>query len=484
VPTELVAGVDSSTQSTKIELRERATGTIVATGRAPHPATAPPRSEQDPNAWWGALGDACGQVRAHLAAVTAVSVGGQQHGMVVVDRDDTVIRPAKLWNDTESAPQADALVERLGAEGWARACGSVPVASFTITKLAWLAAHEPDGLARVAKVMLPHDWLTWRLTGEHVTDRGDASGTGWWDPGTGDYRPDLLAMVDGRDDWELRLPAVLGPTAVAGTVTADAAAATGLPEGAMVGPGTGDNMAAALGLGLAPGDVALSLGTSGTAYARSSSPTADQSGLVAGFADASGAFLPLVCTLNATKVTDTVGRWLGLDHEAFAAAALAAESGVHTPVLVPYFDGERTPNLPDATGWWSGLRNDTSREDLAMAAHEGVVCGLLAGVDALAAAGASVDGTLHLIGGGARSAAYRRVVADLHGAPIVVPDDDETVATGACVQAAMVLGDDLAELGPRWRLGAGITIEPEPGVDGAARRVAYAEAASAVAGVS
>ncbi len=484
VRTELVAGIDSSTQSTKIELRERASGAVVATGRAPHPATAPPRSEQDPESWWGALADACGQVRDHLADVAAISVGGQQHGMVVIDAHDAVIRPAKLWNDTESAPDADALVERLGAESWARACGSVPVASFTITKLAWLAAHEPEALARVAKVMLPHDWLTWRLTGAHVTDRGDASGTGWWDPTSGCYRPDLLAMVDGRDDWELRLPEVLAPAARAGSVTAAAAAVTGLPEGTVVGPGTGDNMAAALGLGLAPGDVALSLGTSGTAYARSSSPTADHTGLVAGFADASGAFLPLACTLNATKVTDTVGRWLGLDHDGFADAALAAESGAHTPVLVPYFDGERTPNLPTATGSWSGLRNETSREDLARAAHEGVVCGLLDGVDALAVAGAAVDGSLHLIGGGARSAAYRRVVADLHRSPIVVPDDDETVATGACVQAAMVLGDDLAGLGSSWHLGAGITVEPDPAVDGAARRAAYSEAASAVAGSS
>ena len=475
----LVAGIDSSTQSTKIELRERNGGRVVAVGRASHPPTTPPVSEQDPDAWWSALVGACGQVGDHLADVAAVSVAGQQHGMVLVDAAGLVIRPAKLWNDTESAPEAARLVERLGPDGWAEACGSVPVAAFTVSKLAWMAAHEPEALARVHRVMLPHDWLTWRLAGAHVTDRGDASGTGWFDPSAGCYRPELLALVDGRDDWLERLPNLLGPTDTAGVVTAEAAAATGLPAGIPVGPGTGDNMAAALGLGLAPGDVALSLGTSGTVYARSSTPTADPSGQVAGFADAAGGFLPLVCTLNATKVTDAVRGWLGLDHDAFAAAALAAPPD--GPVLVPWFDGERTPNLPDAAGWLVGLRTDTSREQLARAAHEGVVCGLLEGLDALAEAGARADGTLHLIGGGAHSAAYRQLVADLHGAPITVPDDDETVATGACVQAAAVLGDDASAVARAWRLGAGPTVEPGPVADGAARRSRYREAI-AVAG--
>ena len=470
----LVAGIDSSTQSTTIELRHRDRGHVVAVGRAPHPSTTPPVSQQDPAAWWSALVDACGQVGGHLDDVGAVSVAGQQHGMVLVDAEGAVIRPAKLWNDTESAPEAAALVERLGAATWADATGSVPVASFTITKLAWTAAHEPDALARTARVMLPHDWLTWRLAGTHVTDRGDASGTGWFDPVAGEYRPDLLALVDGSDDWIERLPVVLRPSDPAGVVTGEAAAATGLPAGIPVGAGTGDNMAAALGLGLSTGDVALSLGTSGTVYARSATPTADPSGLVAGFADAAGGHLPLVCTLNATKVTDTVRGWLGLEHDAFAAAALGAPPD--GPVVVPWFDGERTPNLPDASGWLVGLRTHTTRGQLARAAHEGVVCGLLEGLAALASAGAGVDGTLHLTGGGARSAAYRQLVADLHGAPITVPDDDETVAAGACVQAAMVLGDDESVVAERWGLGSGPTVEPDPEGNGATRRALYRDA--------
>ncbi len=475
----LVAGVDSSTQSTKIELRDVDTGALHASGSASHPPTTPPRSEQQPEAWWEALRSATRQVTDALDDVVALSVAAQQHGLVVLDDANQVIRPVKLWNDTESGPHAEALVERLGAAQWAARCGLVPVPSFTITKLAWLAAQEPAHLARVRRVMLPHDWLTWRLTGAHVTDRGDASGTGWWDPAAGDYRPDLLTLVDGSDDWVERLPRVLGPFEPAGTVTDEAAAELRLREETIVGPGTGDNMAAALGLGLASGDVVISLGTSGTVFARSETPTADPTGAVAGFADATGRFLPLVCTLNATKVTDTVARWLGVDHDALAELALGSTSGAGGVVLVPYFDGERTPNLPDATGSLSGLRTDTRREDLARAAHEGVVCSLLDGVDSLRAVGVETSGRLLLTGGGARSGAYRRVAADLYGAPVVIPDAEEVVAAGAAVQAASVLtGATPDEVAHRWGLGRGTTVEPAEGVDGSIVRTAYHRAAA------
>ncbi|MEM7141971.1 MAG: xylulokinase [Actinomycetota bacterium] len=454
----LVAGVDSSTQSTKVELRDLESGELVASGKAPHPAAEPPRSEQDPRAWWDALVAAmaaCGDARGD---VVAVSVAGQQHGLVVLGQDHQPLRPAKLWNDTESAPQSEALVEALGAEVWSAATGSVPVPSFTITKLAWVVEHEPDIIPAIARVMLPHDYLTFRLSGEHVTDRGDASGGGWLDRATGEYRDDLLALAGGRDDWRSLLPRVLGPIEAAGTITTAAAAALGLPGDVVVGPGTGDNMGAALGLGLQSGDVAMSLGTSGTVYAVSPTPTADPSGAVAGFCDATGSYLPLVCTLNATKVTDTVARWLGLDASAFAALALDAPLGANGVGLTPYFDGERTPNLPDATGTFAGLRNTTTAADLARAAHEGVVDGLLHGLDALRRAGADLRGTLTLIGGGSRSAAYRAIVATRVGADIRVPDDDETVATGAAVQAARVVRGALGT--SDWELGAGTVVAP------------------------
>lgn len=474
----LVAGVDSSTQSTKVELRELESGRLIATGRAAHPPTSPPMSEQDPDDWWSALTQALTQVRGELDRVVAVSVAGQQHGLVVVDRDGQVIRPAKLWNDTTSAPQAAALCERLGAEAWASRCGLVPVASFTITKLAWLAREEPTNLARVDRIMLPHDWLTWRLTGRHVTDRGDASGTGWWSPAAGEYRTDLLGLVvEDPAEWLARLPTVLSPIEPAGSILADVAPSLGLPRDVVVGAGTGDNMAAALGLALEPGEVAVSLGTSGTAYAVSDTPTADATGLVAGFADASGAFLPLIATLNATKVTETVARWLDVDVTRLSQMALSAAAD-RVPVLVPYLDGERTPNLPDATGVLRGLRTDTTREHLARAAFTGVVNGLMTGVEALRAAGVDTDGSLRLLGGGARSPAYRQIAADLWGSPVTVHADVEPVATGACVQAAAVCtGQDPTSVGASWNLDRGRCVEPDPEVDGAALRAAYRDAA-------
>ena len=461
----LVVGVDSSTSACKVEVRDADTGAVVASGRAAHPPTAPPCSEQHPHDWWSAFVAACLQAgipARHRPA--AIAVAGQQHGLVALDVRGEVVRPAKLWNDTESAADATALVEELGAEEWVAACGSVPVASFTITKLRWLRRNEPRVFRRVARVLLPHDWLTYRLAGAFVTDRGDASGTGWWSPADGCYREDLLALVDPTREWEAQLPEVLAPAETAGEW-----------EGAVVGPGTGDNMAAALGLGLRPGDLALSLGTSGTAFTVTEHPTADVTGTVAGFADATGKYLPLVCTLNATKVTDAVARLLGVDAAGLDDLALRAPTGAGGLVLVPHLDGERTPNRPDATGHLVGIRSDVTREQLARAAFEGVVCNLLAGADHLRAG----DGRVVLVGGGARSAAYRQVVADLLGRPVHVPDADELVARGAAIQAAAVLtGAAFDEIAAAWEVDRGLTVDPDPAADPDAVRAAYAEASA------
>jgi len=480
----LVVGVDSSTQSTKVEIRDTDTGTVVATGRAPHPPTTPPVSEQDPERWWAALIDATTQAVTSIGPrrheIAAMAIAGQQHGLVLVDAADRVIRPAVLWNDTTAAPDAAALVERLGPAEWAQRCGSVPLAAFTIAKLARLHREEPASLQRTARVMLPHDYLTWRCTGRHVTDRGDASGTGWFDPATDTYRPDLLTTaLDDSTGWTDHLPTVLGPLDAAGPLTASAAEALGLDPAVVVGPGTGDNMAAALGLGLTPGDVAISLGTSGTVYGVSPAPGHDPSGAVAGFADATGHFLPLVCTLNATKVTDTVARLIGTDPAGLAELASTAAPGPAEVVVVPYFDGERTPHRPDASGSILGLRTDTDRAALARAAHDGVLCGLLDGLDALHATGLPTDGVVHLVGGGARSAAYRQRAADLLGAPVRVPRTDETVAAGAAVQAWAVVGPgDFDEVADAWGLRHGDDIDPvDP--DGAHVRAAHRAAVDA-----
>jgi len=475
--TDVVLGIDSSTQSTKVEARELDSGTVVGFTSAPHPPTTPPVSEQDPGAWWEAVVAACAELPLALRdRVIALSVAGQQHGLVLIDEAGAPVRPAKLWNDTTSAEQASALVAVMSPGEWADATGSLPVAAFTISKLAWVADNEPDNLARVDKVMLPHDYLTWRLSGNHVTDRGDASGTGWFDPSTGGYRPEMLDLlgIDGAE-WLERLPRVLAPDETAGELLPEAATALGLHAGIAVAPGSGDNMGAALGLGLDVGDLVMSLGTSGVAYARSATPTHDPTGAVAGFADAAGGFLPLVCTLNATKVTNTVARWLGTDASGLAEMALVADPSEVT--VVPWFDGERTPNRPGAAGAFSGLRTDTTREQLALAAHDGVLCGLFNGIDALGDCGVDTSGTLYLIGGGSRSGAYRQRCADLWGRAIAVPHSDETVATGAAAQAAsMVPGHQLAAVQARWQLGASDVVEPCADVDVSAIRERYSEA--------
>jgi xylulokinase len=458
----LVAGVDSSTQSTKVEVRDLDSGAVIARGSAPHTPTTPPRSEQDPETWWQAFKAAWAS--AGSPHVEAVSVAGQQHGMVVLDEAGDVIRPAKLWNDTEAAPDAGWLLKQLpgGPAEWAESVGSVPVAAFTIAKLSWMHRSEPENWDKVAHVVLPHDWMTFRLTGALATDRGDASGTGYWSAASGEYRWDILAIIDKDRDWSTVVPRVAHPTEVVGEW-----------NGAKVACGTGDNMAAALGLGLQQGNAVVSLGTSGTAYSVSDHATADISGAVAGFADASGRYLPLACTLNATKVSDAIARLLGVDHDAFDQLALSAPVGAGGLTLLPYFDGERTPNLPKATGLLAGLRSDVSREQLARAAVEGVVCGLLDALDAVAAQ--TPITAVRLVGGGARSQAYRQVVSELCDLPVALADADEAVATGACVQAAAVaLGISHDEVAERWGLGVSTSLVESAGDPGGVR-ARYAE---------
>jgi xylulokinase len=452
----LVAGVDSSTQSCKVVIRDAETGALVREGRASHPDG----TEVHPDHWWTALQQAAAEAGG-LDDVAAVSVAAQQHGMVVLDEAGDVIRPALLWNDTRSAPAAARLVETHGGpQAWADAVGSVPVASFTVTKLAWLAEHEPDAAARVAAVCLPHDWLTWKLLGGSggadlarlTTDRGDASGTGYFTPATGEYRTDLLAAALGHVP---ALPTVLAPRQAAGQTDV-----AGLSTGRAVAPGTGDNMGAALGVGARPGDVVVSIGTSGTVFAVADVPAADPSGIVAGFADATGRFLPLVCTLNAARVLDATARILGVDHAELSRLALAAPAGAGGLALVPYLEGERTPNRPDATGAVHGLRLETAtREHLARATVEGLLCGLADGLDALVGQGATVERVL-LVGGGARSEGLRSVAPAVLGHPVLVPPPGEYVADGAARQAAWLLAG--GEAAPAWDLTGTRTYTADP----------------------
>jgi xylulokinase len=467
----LVAGIDSSTQSTKIVVCDPADGTIVRTAAASHPEG----TAVDPAAWWGALRTAAGD--GLLDEVAALSVAGQQHGMVALDEAGRPVRQALLWNDVRSADDADDLVAELGAGSWAAATGSVPTASFTVTKLRWLARHEPAHATRTRSVLLPHDWLTWRLAGggpaddgapdvPATTDRGDASGTGYWSPTAGAYLPDLVDRALGHP---LELPRVAAPREVVGE------AARVAPRGALLAPGTGDNMAAALGLAPLPGDVVVSLGTSGTIFATSEVATQDEAGLVAGFADATGRFLPLVCTLNAARVLTAVADLLGVSPDGFDALALAARPGAGELTLLPFLDGERTPNLPRSRGLLAGIsRGNLSRENLARAAVEGVLCGLAGGVDALRQHGVEVRRAL-LVGGGARSRAVRAIAPAVLGVPVALPDPGrEWVAIGAARQAAWALSGAAAP--PDWPVAADlVAAEPDP-----VTRAAYADVLAGV----
>lgn len=440
----LVAGVDTSTQACKVVVRDAETGTLVRSGRAAHPEG----TEVPPAAWERAFAEAAATAGG-LADVAALAVGGQQHGMVCLDSSGAVVRDALLWNDVRSAGAAADLItdlgggdEAAGRVAWAEAVGVVPVASFTGAKLRWLADAEPRAADRTAAVCLPHDWLTWRLSADRdlgtlVTDRGDASGTAYWSARTGEYRVDLLELaMRGRRP---AVPRVAGPAEAVGTLAGSTA---------VLGPGTGDNAAAALALAARPGDVVVSIGTSGVVSAVTDTAVADPTGTVAGFADATGGHLPLIATLNAARVLDAAAVLLGVDHATLSDLALSAPSGAGGLVLVPYLEGERTPDLPRATGSVHGLSLRTSTPAYwARAAVEGLLCGLADGIEAIVACGVPVERVL-LVGGAASSPAVQRLAPGVFGRPVLVPPPGEYVADGAARQAAWVLSG--ADAPPEW----------------------------------
>ena len=445
----LVAGIDSSTQSCKVVVCDTETGETVRSGSARHPAG----TEVDPSAWWAALGEAAAAAGG-LDDVAAMAVGAQQHGMVCLDTAGNVVRDALLWNDVRSGAAATALIDELGgAAAWADRIGVVPVASITVTKLRWLADNEPKNAEATAAVCLPHDWLTWRLSGSSDvgdvrTDRSDASGTGYFAAEDGSYQQDLLELaMRGRRPV---VPPVLEPNEAAGQAT----------TGAVLGPGAGDNAAAALGLGVGPGDCVVSLGTSGVVSAVGDTAPHDAAGLVAGFADATGRHLPLVCTLNGAPVLAAVATMLGVDFAEFDRLALSAPPGSGGLTWVPYFDGERSPNLPDATGALHGV---TTRNLLPANIARAAVEGLLASIDfcvaKIADEGIDVERVL-MVGGGARSEAVRRIAPAILGVGVHVPTPAEYVALGAARQAAWTLSQ--AAEPPSWSFGVTESYAAEP----------------------
>jgi xylulokinase len=436
---QLIAGVDSSTQSVKVVIRDADTGELVRQGRAAHPDG----TEVDPTHWLNGLNDAFSDAGS-LEDVAAISIAGQQHGMVALDSEGNVVRDALLWNDVRSAKAADDLNRETGGDAAiAKKVGSKLVASFTASKLRWLAEHEPDNASRTSAIALPHDWLSWQLQGgkdfsKLFTDRSDASGTGYFDPSTSMYREEIIELAIGSNR-KLHLPRIIAAADFGGVTQ----------QGIPIAAGTGDNAGAALGLQAQPGDVVVSLGTSGTAFAVSETATHDSSGSVAGFADATGRYLPLVCTLNAARILDAAGRMLGKTHDEIAALALSAEPGAHGLTLLPYFEGERTPNRPNATGVLSGMNvSNSNPPDIARAMIEGMLAGLADAVDSLVSLGVNVQRIL-LIGGAAKNPAVPVIASALFGREVLTPPAGEYVANGAAKQAAWAL---LGEL-PQWDLG-------------------------------
>jgi xylulokinase len=421
----LVAGVDSSTQSVKIVVCDLENGAVVRSGRASHPDG----TEVSASAWLTAYQEATADP-ALLDGVAALAVGGQQHGMVTLDENGELVRDALLWNDNRSAPDAIDLIAELGGPTvWADAVGSVPVASMTVAKIRWLARAEPENAARTAQVVLPHDWLSWQIGGRSfapATDRGDASGTCYFDATGNSYRNDLVQLALGHD---LDLPRVAAPSEIIGYT----------PGGIAIAPGTGDNMAGGLGLGVTEGAAVVSLGTSGTAFTKSQQQTHEPTGTVAGFADATGEFLPLVCTLNGARNLVATAQVLGVTLAQLSELALSAEPGSEGVTFLPYLEGERTPPLPNAAGQLVGLTlANITPANIARATIEGVLWSLAYGVEVLQEQTGKIT-SITLTGGASQSQAVRQIATAVFGLPTMVTDTFESVAVGAARQAAWAL---------------------------------------------
>jgi xylulokinase len=470
-------GIDCGTQGTKALVTD-ASGKPLGRGYAPHELIERSNGarEQQPQWWVDALRASVKQAVAEATTalggapeVLALGVSGQQHGLVVLDEALQVIRPAKLWNDTQTAPENDALVERLGGS---QAClermGIIPLTGYTVSKLVWLKEHEPESFARIRHVLLPHEYLNFWLTGKMAAEFGDASGTGYFDVRSRTWSEDVLREIDGGTGQLLRaLPPLLSAEEIAGTLRAEVAAELGLPAGCLVSAGGGDNMMGAIGTGnVKEGVVTLSLGTSSTVYSFREGPSSAPNESVAPFCASSGGWLPLVCTMNATNVVTQTLTLLGKTVADIEAALEATQPGADGLCFLPFLNGERTPNLPTARGTLTGVSaNNFTPANLVRAAIEGVSFGVLNGLDLILEGGSPE--VIVLIGGGARSPQWRQLLADATGAVIQVPTETEAGCLGAAMQAMYAYGhaagrpERFAEIASRCvRLEGGDTATP------------------------
>ncbi|MFF0474518.1 FGGY family carbohydrate kinase [Streptomyces sp. NPDC004284] len=449
----IVAGLDSSTEFTRIVVCDTDTGAVLRQGYAAHPGE-PKAVDVDPQTWLLSLGEAA--TGGLLEGVEAIGVSAQQHGLVPLDAQGGLVRPALVRNDKRAQVAAADLVEALGGrQAWAEAVGSAPGAGQAVAKLRWLARTEPENAQRIAMVLQPHDWLVWQLLGRparRTTDRGAASGTGYWSARTGTYRPDLVELALGH---QAVLPEVLGPSEAAGIT----------PEGLLVSAGTGETMAAAFGLGLGPGDAVVSLGASGSVMAVHHEALTDPSGMVTSFADATGMHLPVVSTSNAVRALRGTAEMLGVESlDELSALALKSTPGASGLVLLPYLEGERTPNLPHTAGTLSGLRRESMKpEHLARAAFEGMLCALTDAMDVLRGRGVEVR-RVFLLGAAAALPAVQALAPALFGAQVVVPQPADYAALGAARQAAWALGVARGTLSPSappaWQGAVAQILEP------------------------
>lgn len=443
-------GVDCGTQSTRVVVLDAEKAAIVGEGQRPHElvSRASGRREQSPQGWIdafeGAFHDAIAAAGIEASAVRAIGVSGQQHGMVALDADGEPVYPAKLWNDTESFRENAELIEALGGEkGCLETLGLVPQTGYTASKVAWLRRHHRKAYDRIAHLLLPHDYLNFYLTGEYTAEQGDASGTAYFDTRARDWHPEALACVAPEFDPDRVLPRLIAPGAPAGRVRPALAQRLGLGRQVLVASGGGDNMMGAIGTGnITAGSVTMSLGTSGTLYACADRPAVTGDGLVANFCSSHGGWLPLICTMNVTSATGRIRELLELDIDDFNAAAARAPIGAEGLCMLPFFSGERVPMLPEATGHLAGMSlHNLSRDNLARAVMEGATFGLRYGLDLLADFDIRPE-RLRLVGGGARSAVWRQMVADVMAVEVGCPVVHEAAALGAALQAQWCdLGD-------------------------------------------
>ncbi|MFH8724391.1 FGGY family carbohydrate kinase [Streptomyces termitum] len=449
----IVAGLDSSSDATRIVVCDTDTGAVLRQGHAPHPVD-PKTADIDPQTWLLSLGEAA--TGGLLEGVEAIGVAAQAHGVVPLDAQGGLVRPALVGNDKRAQVAAADLIEALGGrEAWAEAVGTVPQSGLPVAKLRWLARTEPEHARRVAAVLQPHDWLVWQLLGRparRTTDRGAASGTGYWSARTGTYRPDLVELALGH---RVALPEVLGPAEPAGTT----------PEGLLISAGTGETMAAAFGLGLGPGDAVVSLGASGSVMAVHHEALTEPGGAITSYADATGRHLPVVSVTNAARTLRGTAEMLGLPSlEELSALALKSTPGASGLVLLPYLEGERVPNLPHAAGTLSGLRRESMKpEHLARAAFEGMLCGLADALDVVRGRGVEVR-RIFLLGAAGALAAVQALAPAVFGTQVVVPQPADYAALGAARQAAWALGAARGTLSPSappaWQGAAAQILEP------------------------